>query len=65
MIGLNVIFYLFGVLEDAMWIWRGVGDIAEGALPSQTGYVSAALFLGGFLMWSLSAMQMKKQSCKP
>ena len=32
--------------------------------PSQTGYVSAALFLGGFLMWSLSAMQMKSYESK-
>jgi DHA1 family inner membrane transport protein len=50
---------------NAIGPWLGGMAIAEGALPSQTGYVSAALFLGGFLMWSLSAMQMKKQSCKP
>ena len=50
---------------NAIGPWLGGMAIAEGALPSQTGYVSAALFLGGFLMWSLSAMQMKRQSCKP
>ncbi len=45
---------------NAIGPWLGGMAIAQGALPSQTGYVSAALFLGGFMMWSLSAIQMKK-----
>ena len=36
--------------------------IAQGAAPNQTGYVAAALFVGGFIMWLLSYLQMSNKS---
>ena len=46
---------------NAIGPWVGGLVIANGALPNQTGYVAAALFAGGFIMWFISAVQMHKQ----
>ncbi|CAM4094484.1 MFS transporter [Pseudoalteromonas ostreae] len=46
---------------NAIGPWVGGIIIANGALPNQTGYVAALLFVGGFTMWFISALQMSKQ----
>ena len=45
-------------VANAIGPWVGGMAIAHGAQPNQTGYVAAALFLGGFIMWVLSYMQL-------
>lgn len=45
-------------VANAIGPWVGGMAIAQGAQPNQTGYVAAALFLGGFIMWILSYMQL-------
>ncbi|MDN3376924.1 MULTISPECIES: MFS transporter [unclassified Pseudoalteromonas] len=47
-------------VANAIGPWVGGLVIANGALPNQTGYVAAALFAGGLIMWLISAMQMGK-----
>jgi len=49
-------------LANALGPWLGGIAIANGALPNETGYVAAALFLGGFIMWLLSYLQLKNKS---
>ena len=46
---------------NAIGPWVGGAVIAQGAAPNQTGYVAAALFLGGLVMWFLSYLQLNKQ----
>ncbi|MGY8877411.1 MAG: MFS transporter, partial [Pseudoalteromonas sp.] len=46
---------------NAIGPWVGGIAIAQGAAPNQTGYVAAALFLGGLGMWLLSYLQLNKQ----
>lgn len=48
-------------VANAIGPWVGGMAIAQGAQPNQTGYVAAALFLGGFIMWVLSYMQINSQ----
>ncbi|MBQ4833136.1 MFS transporter [Pseudoalteromonas sp. MMG010] len=50
---------------NAIGPWLGGMAIAYGAAPNQTGYVAAALFIGGFIMWGVSYLQLNKQSLKP
>lgn len=47
-------------IANAIGPWVGGMVIAQGALPNQTGYVAAALFGGGLLMWAISYVQMPK-----
>ncbi|MFD1007043.1 MULTISPECIES: MFS transporter [Oceanisphaera] len=48
---------------NAIGPWVGGIVIAQGAAPNQTGYVAAALFSGGLIMWFLSYLQItEKQS---
>ncbi|GGB70005.1 MFS transporter [Shewanella inventionis] len=46
---------------NAIGPWVGGIAIANGAMPNQTGYVAAALFVGGFIMWVISYLQMNKK----
>jgi DHA1 family inner membrane transport protein len=48
-------------LANAIGPWVGGLAIANGAQPNQTGYVAAALFVGGFIMWSLSYLQLNNK----
>lgn len=48
-------------IANAIGPWVGGIAIAQGAAPNQTGYVAAALFLGGFIMWLLSYIQINKR----
>ena len=47
-------------IANAIGPWVGGMVLAQGATPNQTGYVAAALFGGGLLMWLLSYLQMSK-----
>ncbi|ALS33742.1 hypothetical protein PTRA_a2676 [Pseudoalteromonas translucida KMM 520] len=49
-------------VANAIGPWVGGIAIAQGAAPNQTGYVAAALFVGGFFMWLLSYLQMSNKS---
>jgi len=49
-------------VANAIGPWVGGIAIAQGAAPNQTGYVAAALFVGGFIMWLLSYLQMSNKS---
>lgn len=49
-------------VANAIGPWVGGIAIAQGATPNQTGYVAAALFVGGFIMWLLSYLQMSNKS---
>jgi DHA1 family inner membrane transport protein len=49
-------------IANAIGPWVGGVVIAQGAAPNQTGYVAAALFVGGFIMWVLSYLQINKIS---
>jgi DHA1 family inner membrane transport protein len=48
-------------VANAIGPWAGGLAIAQGAQPNQTGYVAAALFLGGFVMWCLSYIQLNNK----
>ena len=49
-------------LENAIGPWLGGVAIAQGARPNETGYVAAALFFGGFIMWVLSYLQLNHKN---
>ncbi|MDN2663585.1 MFS transporter [Psychromonas sp.] len=49
-------------VANAIGPWVGGMAIAQGAQPNQTGYVAAALFLGGFIMWGLSYFQLSRKN---
>ena len=51
-------------IANAIGPWVGGIAIAKGAAPNQTGYVAAALFLGGLLMWLLSYIQISGNKTK-
>lgn len=46
---------------NAIGPWLGGIAIANGAMPNETGYVAAALFMGGFMMWVVSYLQMNNK----
>ena len=47
---------------NAIGPWVGGALLAGGATFNQTGYASAMLFFGGFLMWALSCVLMRKRN---
>jgi MFS transporter, DHA1 family, inner membrane transport protein len=49
-------------VANAIGPWVGGMAIAQGAAPNQTGYVAAALFAGGLVMWLLSYLQLNNSS---
>jgi DHA1 family inner membrane transport protein len=49
-------------IANAIGPWVGGIAIAKGAHANQTGYVAAGLFIGGFIMWVISYLQMNKKS---
>ena len=49
-------------IANAIGPWVGGLAIAQGAQPNQTGYVAAALFMGGFIMWVLSYLQLNNKN---
>ncbi|QJR80360.1 MFS transporter [Alteromonas pelagimontana] len=46
---------------NAIGPWAGGLMLATGAAPNYTGYVAAMLFSGGFLMWLVSSVQIKRR----
>lgn len=52
-------------IANAIGPWVGGIAIAQGAAPHQTGYVAAALFSGGLMMWLLSYVQITKKQPVP
>lgn len=48
-------------VANAIGPWVGGIAIAQGAAPHQTGYVAAALFIGGLMMWLLSYLQIAQK----
>lgn len=48
-------------VANAIGPWMGGIAIAQGAAPHQTGYVAAALFIGGLMMWLLSYLQIAQK----
>jgi DHA1 family inner membrane transport protein len=51
-------------IANAIGPWVGGMAIAQGAAPNQTGYVAAALFVGGFIMWALSYLQINQTNSR-
>lgn len=52
-------------IANAIGPWVGGIAIAQGAAPHQTGYVAAALFSGGLMMWLLSYVQITRKQPVP
>lgn len=50
---------------NAIGPWVGGSLLASGASFNETGYASAMLFFGGFVMWWLSFMQMRQRNQQP
>ncbi|MBU2978906.1 MFS transporter [Alteromonas sp. C1M14] len=46
---------------NAIGPWVGGALLSTGASFNETGYTAALLFSGGFVMWALSAVQMRQQ----
>ena len=60
-------FVLLGGTNLDPWDSDGYGEVVQallagGATFNQTGYASAMLFFGGFLMWALSCVLMRKRN---
>lgn len=52
-------------IANAIGPWVGGIAIAQGAAPHQTGYVAAALFSGGLMMWLISYVQITRKQPVP
>lgn len=52
-------------IANAIGPWVGGIAIAQGAAPHQTGYVAAALFSGGLMMWLISYVQITRKQPMP
>ena len=50
---------------NAIGPWVGGSLLASGATFNETGYASALLFAGGFVMWGLSYMMMRQKNRTP
>lgn len=50
---------------NAIGPWVGGALLASGASFNDTGYASAMLFVGGFIMWALSYLQMRNRNLIP
>ena len=50
---------------NAIGPWVGGALLASGASFNETGYASAMLFVGGFIMWALSYLQMRNRNLIP